>query len=132
VPGEVVVSTDRDKLRVVIANLVSNAVEYTSAGGWIELSSTGDAVLDVADSGPPIPPDQLERIFDRMWRGDVARSATGLHCGIGLSLARSLAGCLGLSLTAMTGDDGSVRFRLAAYSSSTNDPSREKVASLRP
>jgi signal transduction histidine kinase len=131
VPADAVAITDRDKLRVVIANLMSNAVEYTSGGGWIELSTGGGALLDVVDSGPPIPPDQLDRIFDRMWRGDAARSAAGLHCGIGLSLARSLAGCLGLSLTAATCSDDSVRFRIA-YSSSMNEPSAENVASFLP
>jgi len=114
VPDDATATTDRDKLRVVIGNLLSNAVEYTAPGGWIELTAGADSLLEVVDSGPPIPPDQLERIFDRMWRGDAARSASGLHCGIGLALARSLAGCLGLSLTADTRDDGSVRFRLAA------------------
>jgi two-component system OmpR family sensor kinase len=113
VPEDAVAITDRDKLRVVIANLVSNAVEYTAAGGWIELSTGDGAVLDVIDSGPPIPAGQLDRMFDRMWRGDTARSAAGVHCGIGLSLARSLAGCLGLSLTATVRPDGTVRFRLA-------------------
>jgi signal transduction histidine kinase len=113
VPGHAVVTTDRDKLRVVIANLVANAVEYTEPGGWIE-TSTGDAVvLDVVDSGPPIPAHQIERMFDRLWRGDQARSATGFHAGIGLALARSLAACLELSLTAATLDNGSVRFRIA-------------------
>jgi signal transduction histidine kinase len=113
VPDDAAAITDRDKLRLVISNLLSNAVEYTAAGGWIELSAGDGAVLDVIDSGPPIPADQLDRIFDRMWRGDTARSAAGVHCGIGLSLARSLAGCLGLSLTADTRGDGTVRFRLA-------------------
>ncbi|HEX3759387.1 MAG TPA: ATP-binding protein, partial [Kofleriaceae bacterium] len=114
IPDDAVAVTDRDKLRVVIGNLLSNAVEYTAAGGWIELSAGDGAVLDVIDSGPPIPADQLDRIFDRMWRGDTARSATGVHCGIGLSLARSLAGCLGMALTADARSDGSMRFRLAA------------------
>jgi len=114
VPGDAIATTDRAKLRIVIANLVSNAVEYTSSGGWIEISSDGGGLLDVIDSGPAIPADQLDRIFDRMWRGDEARSATGLHCGIGLSLARALAECLGLALSATSRDDGSVCFRIAA------------------
>jgi signal transduction histidine kinase len=130
VPDDAVVVTDRDKLRVVVANLIANAVEYTHAGGWIEIAAGSGAMLDVVDSGPPIPADQLEQIFDRMWRGDAARTATGLHCGIGLALARSLAGCLGMALAADVRDDGAVRFRLA-YSSSTNAPSAENVASLR-
>ena len=111
-PG-LVVETDRDKLRVVIGNLLSNAAEYTAAGGWIELVSGDGAWLDVIDSGPAIPDDQLERMFERLWRGDAARSETGVHCGIGLPLARSLAECLGLSLTVVTRSDGSVRFRIA-------------------
>jgi two-component system OmpR family sensor kinase len=112
VPDDAVAATDRDKLRIVVGNLLSNAAEYTARDGWIEISTGGDALLEVADSGPRIPPEQLERIFDRMWRGDAARSATGLHCGIGLSLARSLACYLGLSLTADSRDDGTVRFRI--------------------
>jgi signal transduction histidine kinase len=120
VPDDAAVTTDRDKLRMVIANLISNAVAYTAPGGWIEIAAgpgPGDAdagvVLDVIDSGPPVPADQLERVFDRMWRGDAARTASGVHCGIGLSLSRSLAGCLGMSLTAGIRGDGSMRFRLA-------------------
>jgi signal transduction histidine kinase len=112
VPDAAVAITDPDKLRVMVSNLLSNAVAYTQPGGWIELAAGGGALLDVIDSGPPIPDDQLDRIFDRMWRGDAARSATGLHCGIGLSLARSLADCLGLALTADNRADGSVRFRI--------------------
>lgn len=113
VPLDAVATTDREKLRIMVANLVSNAVEYTAAGGWIEISSDRGAVLDVADSGPAIPAHQLDRIFDRLWRGDEARAATGLHCGIGLSLSRALAECMGLALTATSRDDGSVCFRIA-------------------
>ncbi|MDB4955996.1 MAG: cusS [Myxococcales bacterium] len=113
VPADALASTDRERLRIVIANLLSNAAEYTNPGGWIEVASGKDAILDVTDSGPPIAADQLERIFDRLWRGDTARSATGVHCGIGLALARSLCTSLSLSLSAATLADGSVRFRIA-------------------
>ncbi|HEY0480842.1 MAG TPA: ATP-binding protein [Kofleriaceae bacterium] len=113
VPDAAVATTDGEKLRIVLANLLSNAVEYTAPGGWIEVATGAGALLDVVDSGPPIPAEQLDRIFDRMWRGDAARSAAGVHAGIGLALARSLSACLGLALTATSRDDGSVRFRIA-------------------
>jgi signal transduction histidine kinase len=109
-PDEAVATTDREKLRVVVGNLLSNAAEYTAPGGWVEISAPAGALIDVADSGPAIPPEHLDRIFDRMWRADDARSDTGIHCGIGLALARSLAGSLGLELTAATHPDGSVHF----------------------
>ena len=113
IPAGTTARTDREKLRLVIGNLLSNAAEYTAAGGWIEIAVGDGAVVSVTDSGPAIPPEHLARIFDRLWRGDVSRSSTGVHCGIGLSLARSLCGCLGFSLTAASSADG-VSFRVAA------------------
>jgi signal transduction histidine kinase len=106
-PADAVATTDREKLRVIVGNLLANAAEYTEAGGWIAIGAPAGCLLEVADSGPPIS--DPERIFDRLWRGDAARSATGLHCGIGLSLARSLAGVLDLSLTCRS-EAGAVRF----------------------
>ncbi len=113
---DITVTTDREKLRVVVGNLLSNAAEYTEPGGWIEIRKPDGALLDVADSGPPIAPDALARIFDRMWRADTARSAAGIHCGIGLSLARSLADALGMQLVAATHADGSVHFVVSSAS----------------
>lgn len=113
---DVTVTTDREKLRLVVGNLLSNAAEYTEAGGWIAISKPAGALLDVSDSGPPIPPNALPRLFDRMWRADTARSATGIHCGIGLSLARSLADALGMRLVAATHADGSVHFVVSTAS----------------
>jgi signal transduction histidine kinase len=106
-PEEASATTDREKLRIIIGNLLSNAAEYTEAGGWIAITAPPGALLEVADSGPPVS--DCERVFERMWRGDAARSATGFHAGIGLSLARSLAEVLGLTLTCRN-EDSIVRF----------------------
>jgi len=106
------VQSDRDKLRLVVGNLLGNAADYTEAGGRIEVTAGDpDAVVDVIDSGPPIPDQHLERIFDRLWRADPAR--TGAHVGIGLSLARSVCGVLGMTVAAANLADGRVRFRVA-------------------
>ena len=93
-------TADREKLRSVIANLLSNAAEYTDRGGWVEVSSNGDTIIAVTDSGPTIPEDQMAKLFDRLWRGDAARASTGVHCGIGLALAKSLCAAMSLELTA--------------------------------
>lgn len=116
-PGAFAVS-DRDKLRVIVSNLLSNAVEYTAEGGRI-VARSGDRdgfPLEFVDSGPPIPETILPRIFDRFVRADAARSG-GLHCGIGLALAKTLSSMLDLSLTASNHGDGTVSFRLAPVTS---------------
>ena len=70
-----------------------------------------DVALEVRDSGPPLAAEARARIFDRFWRADEARSADEGHCGIGLSLARSLCEALGLSL-ALASDGDEVAFQL--------------------
>lgn len=108
------VETDREKLRLVVANLLANAAEYTEAGGWIRVERDVERglFLAVVDSGPAIPADVRERVFDRFWRRDEARGDAGVHCGIGLPLARSVAGHLGLDLRLVDRPDGAVAFEL--------------------
>ena len=68
-------------------------------------------MIDVSDSGPPIPPDALQRIFDPFVRLDPARSGGADHCGIGLTLVRSLCVALNLAVVAENRADGWVVFR---------------------
>lgn len=110
-----VVRTDREKLKIVVKNLLANAAEYTEPGGWIEVTH-GEHVLAVTDSGPAIPREHLERVFDRMWRGDRARSGNGAHCGIGLALSKSVCERLSFALTADSTADGRVSFRISRSS----------------
>jgi signal transduction histidine kinase len=88
---DVVVMADRTRLEQVAANLIDNAVKYTPPGGRVdvEVKRTEDAaVLRVRDTGPGIPPDELPRIFDRLFRGDTSRTERGL--GLGLSLVKAV------------------------------------------
>ena len=110
--AETTVITDPALATIVIGNLLANAAAYTAPGGWIELSATDGAVLEVLDSGPPIPAADLPRVFDRLWRGDPTRTGPGGHAGLGLALARSLSVYLGWSITATNRDDGAVSFRI--------------------
>jgi signal transduction histidine kinase len=86
----VALAVDRNRIRQLLLNLVTNAVKYTPAGGAIalELEDRGDqVVLVVGDTGLGIAPGDLPHIFDRFWRGDPARSRAGQPAGTGLGLA---------------------------------------------
>ncbi len=94
--------TDRAKLRVVVENLIDNAVAYADDGGTITIDLTSD-LLRVTNTGCRLAPDQVERVFERFWRGDQARSASG-HAGVGLALSRKLVELLGGTLNAQVSD----------------------------
>jgi len=80
---------DRDRIKQVLLNLLSNAVQYTPKGGkvWLEVRrGKNRAILSVSDTGPGIPPEDLPHVFERFYRADKARSR-GKGFGLGLSIA---------------------------------------------
>jgi signal transduction histidine kinase len=88
---ELWLTADRSRLRQVLANLLDNAIKYTAAGGRVEVAAhrqEGTVVIRVRDSGMGFTPDELPRIWDRLYRGDQGRSQRGL--GLGLSLVRAV------------------------------------------
>ena len=90
-PEDVVVDGDRTRLEQVAANLIDNAVKYTPAGGRVDVHVRRDgdrAVLEVRDTGAGITPDEVSRIWDRLFRGDTSRAERGL--GLGLSLVKAI------------------------------------------
>jgi two-component system sensor histidine kinase BaeS len=69
---------DADRLHQVVLNLLSNAVKFTPAGGTVTVSTRttdGHAVLEVTDTGPGLPGDEADRVFDRFWQGRAGRAA---------------------------------------------------------
>lgn len=84
------VDGDGEALRILVRNLLDNAVRYTPRGGRVEVSiRRGDAqtVLTVADNGPGIAPQDRERVFDRFYRADSAPGGSGL----GLAIVKTIA-----------------------------------------
>ena len=70
------ISGDRESLRVLLSNLVDNAIRYTPSGGRVDVAvalEDGRPVLRVEDSGPGIPPHERARVFDRFYRVESAR-----------------------------------------------------------
>jgi signal transduction histidine kinase len=85
---------DPNALEKVIVNLLGNALKFTDAGGWIEVSGAATAAgglrLAVEDTGCGIPAEDLERIFDRFAQVDASSTRRYEGTGIGLSLVREL------------------------------------------
>lgn len=90
---------DADGLRILLHNVLENAIKYTPAGGRIRLRAeqvAGSTQVLIEDSGPGIEPDQREPMFARFVR---ARDASSTGSGLGLSIARAIAERHGASLT---------------------------------
>ncbi|WP_080799020.1 sensor histidine kinase [Arabiibacter massiliensis] len=87
------VQADADKLRQLLGILLDNALKYTEAGDEVRLSTRAEGarcIIEVADIGCGIDPAECERVFERFYRADKARSReTGGH-GLGLSLAKGI------------------------------------------
>ncbi|MEO8424483.1 MAG: ATP-binding protein [Actinomycetota bacterium] len=87
---DVHVQGDAVRLRQIVSNLLSNALKFTPSGGLVTISVAARsdvAVLEVRDTGPGIPSDEIERVFDRFYRGG------GVHVGgsgIGLAVVQDL------------------------------------------
>jgi two-component system sensor histidine kinase BaeS len=106
---------DAQRLEQILGNLVENALRHTPGGGYIRLSAGAEAgavLMAVEDSGPGIPPGQLERIFERFYRLDEARTRAEGGSGLGLAIARKLAEAHGGSLWAENRPEGGSRFVL--------------------
>ncbi|HEX6030255.1 MAG TPA: HAMP domain-containing sensor histidine kinase [Tepidiformaceae bacterium] len=89
-PGEI--TADAQRVRQLTAILLDNALKFTPSGGRVNLASSRQGSrwsISVSDTGPGIPVEAKERIFDRFYRADESRSASGT--GLGLAIARTIA-----------------------------------------
>lgn len=105
---------DRDLLFQAMANLLDNAIKYTHRGGEIQVSLT-PVRLDIADTGPGIPPAARQHIFQRFFRLESSRSTPG--SGLGLSLVEAVARLHGMAITISDNSPGT-RISLALPASS--------------
>jgi len=89
--GPVVVNGDDRRLRQVVANLVTNALVHTTGAVRLRVAGQGDrAVLEVADDGPGMTPEVAERVFERFYRADPARSRDRGGSGLGLAIVAAV------------------------------------------
>jgi signal transduction histidine kinase len=91
IPADLTIDVDPERMAQVLANLLENAINASPAGGTIHVLARGvnnDVVLSVEDEGPGIPPEQAERIFERFYRVDSARSRQLGGAGLGLAISQ--------------------------------------------
>ena len=103
------VSLDREKMAVVVDNLLSNAIDFSPEGGEIRLqAAVGDGwlVLDCIDQGPGVAAADAEKIFDPFVQGRRPAPAPRRGSGVGLSIVRELVRAMGGSVSLVPGDGG--------------------------
>ena len=106
---------DRGKIRLILENLVSNAVKYSPKGGTIHLQARAvgpQLVLDVADSGPGIPLEDRGHVFDAFYTGRAARATAVKGTGIGLSVVLEFVAAHGGTVQIVDGQFPGAHFRI--------------------
>lgn len=96
VPTEFEVLADREQARRALVNVLHNALKFAEGRQPVRLaaeSGEGEITLTIADDGPGLAPDDLERVFERFYRGDRARGTPGT--GLGLAIVRHIMGAHG-------------------------------------
>ncbi len=112
---EAVARVDEDLISQLLWNLIGNAIRFTPPGGQVEVAvarNGGSIDVRIADTGPGIPEDALERIFDRFYRVDEARtaSAEAQGTGLGLAIVKVIAELHGAKLSARNRPGGGAEF----------------------
>jgi signal transduction histidine kinase len=112
VPQALPARADPDRLAQVLANLLSNAVRYTPSGGVITVGAErrpDDILVSIANTGEPIPADDLDHVFERFYRVEKSRDRALGGAGIGLAIVKQLVESTGGRVGAES-RDGQTRF----------------------
>lgn len=120
--GPLLVSGDESRLRQVVGNLMTNALNHTPAGTpvWLRMRRDGrEVVVEVADAGQGLTPEQADRVFERFYRADAARtrrSADRSGTGLGLAIVAALVAAHGggVEVESTPGEGATFRVRLPA------------------
>ena len=110
---DVIVNSNRDEIRQVIAILLDNAVKYTNEAGRISISlskSKSHAIFFIKNDGKEIPDQDLSKIFDRFYRTDPSRTGEAGGYGLGLSIAKTVINNLGGNIFAEKDENGMTIF----------------------
>jgi signal transduction histidine kinase len=113
VAADAVLRGNTDLWRHLIGNLLSNAAEYSPEGSQVMVRTGPAFLLEVTNPAPDLRDADLQRMFDRLWRGDRARSGDD-HCGLGLSIVMACAKALEVELDVILHANSDLTMRLRA------------------
>lgn len=129
-PNHFHLRTDETRLRSIVVNLLSNAIEYNRPGGWVRLSARtnkSDAIIEVQDTGIGISPEDLEQVFEPFYRASKSRSESG-HMGLGLHLVKTHAAALGGRCVADSTVGQGSRFTLTLPDVTAENPVEREIS----
>ena len=112
---DVTLVADRGKIRLILENLVSNAVKYSPKGGTIHISARAESphlVMDVADNGPGISKDDRDHVFEAFYTGRAAKTTSVKGTGIGLSVVLEFVAAHGGTVEIVDGEFRGAHFRI--------------------
>lgn len=98
----------------LIGNLLSNAGAHSPEGSFVYVTVAAGSLLEISNPAPQLRADDLERMFDRLWRADQSRSGDD-HCGLGLSIASACADALGVTLSPVLNGEGVLTMRIRKF-----------------
>jgi len=107
------VKIDLEKIKLVVSNLIENALKYTPAGGKISVTlgeEDGNAMIEVADTGIGIPAEQQDRIFTKYFRSANAIKAETEGTGLGLFIAKNIVEAHGGKIRFVSEPGGATKF----------------------
>jgi two-component system sensor histidine kinase BaeS len=110
------VFADRERLRQLFSNLLGNSLKYTDSGGRLVVRVRRDGaiiVVELEDSAPGVPADEMEKLFDRLYRVETSRSRTSGGAGLGLAICRNIVEAHGGTITASPSPLGGLLMRVS-------------------
>jgi signal transduction histidine kinase len=129
--GPAVTDGDPRLVERLVTNLVDNAIQHNTAGGRVEIGTStagGRARLDVSNTGPCLPADAIERIFQPFRRISTDRVHRGNHLGLGLSIVRAIADSHQATIAACPRPAGGLHIQVSF--TAAEDPQRPSRSSV--
>ena len=112
---DISIIADEEKMRIIVDNLMSNAIKFSPLNGRIEMTISHEdsvAVLEIFDEGPGIAVEEREKIFEPFYQGKALSDGYIKGTGLGLSIARELVQAHGGNIMALEKGSGGARIRI--------------------